>query len=65
MQAADLGFDSCQIETDFALLLLVADGLARSLVAPQELPVGVLTAVLGGGYLLWLLQRPGTRGGLL
>jgi len=48
-----------------ALLLLVADGLARSLVAPQELPVGVLTAVLGGGYLLWLLQRPGTRGGLL
>ncbi|MCY7304825.1 MAG: iron ABC transporter permease [Rhodoferax sp.] len=41
-----------------ALLLLVADTVARSLVAPQELPVGVLTAVLGGGYLLWLLQRP-------
>jgi iron complex transport system permease protein len=38
-------------------LLLVADGLARTLIAPQELPVGVLTAVLGGFYLLWLLQR--------
>jgi iron complex transport system permease protein len=38
-------------------LLLAADVLARSLTAPQELPVGVLTAVLGGGYLLWLLHR--------
>lgn len=37
-------------------LLLGADVLARSLIAPQELPVGVLTALLGGGYLLWLLQ---------
>jgi iron complex transport system permease protein len=40
-------------------LLLAADVLARSMVAPQELPVGVLTAVLGGGYLLWLLHRRG------
>lgn len=39
------------------VLLLAADVLARSLMAPQELPVGVLTAVLGGGYLLWLLHR--------
>jgi len=38
-------------------LLLAADVLARALVAPQELPVGVLTAVLGGGYLVWLLYR--------
>ena len=40
-------------------LLLAADVLARTVVAPQELPVGVLTAVLGGGYLLWLLHRRG------
>ena len=40
-----------------AVLLLAADLLARGLMAPQELPVGVLTAVLGGGYLLWLMQR--------
>ena len=38
-------------------LLMGADLLARSLLAPQELPVGVLTAVLGGGYLLWLMHR--------
>ncbi len=40
-------------------LLLGADLLARALMAPQELPVGVLTAVLGGGYLLWLVHRRG------
>ena len=39
------------------VLLMAADILARWLVAPQELPVGVLTAVLGGGYLLWLMHR--------
>lgn len=39
------------------LLLLVADLLARLLLSPQELPVGVLTAVLGGGYLLWLMYQ--------
>jgi len=38
-------------------LLLGADVLARSLLAPQEIPVGVLTAALGGCYLLWLLHR--------
>jgi iron complex transport system permease protein len=38
-------------------LLLAADVGARVLLAPRELPVGLLTAVLGGGYLLWLLQR--------
>lgn len=43
-------------------LLLCADVLARGLLAPQELPVGVLTAVLGGGYLLWLMHRRQGRG---
>ncbi|GAB3766845.1 iron ABC transporter permease [Ramlibacter monticola] len=38
-------------------LLLAADVLARWLLAPRELPVGVVTAVLGGGYLLALMQR--------
>jgi len=38
-------------------LLMAADTLARGLIAPQELPVGVLTAALGGGYLLWLMRR--------
>ena len=44
------------------LLLTAADVAARVLIAPQELPVGVLTAVLGGSYLLWLMYRR-TRGG--
>jgi iron complex transport system permease protein len=39
------------------LLLLAADIAARAAVAPQELPVGVITAVLGGAYLLWLMHR--------
>ena len=39
------------------VLLLAADVGARWLLAPQELPVGVLTALLGGGYLLWLMHR--------
>ena len=45
-------------------LLMAADLLARWLIAPQELPVGVLTAVLGGSYLLWLMHRRSARGGL-
>jgi len=39
------------------VLLLAADVLARALIAPQELPVGVVTALLGGVYLLALMQR--------
>jgi iron complex transport system permease protein len=38
-------------------LLLGADVLSRLILAPQELPVGVLTALLGGGYLLCLLYQ--------
>lgn len=44
------------------VLLMGADVLARWLIAPQELPVGVLTAVLGGSYLLWLMHRRGQMG---
>ncbi len=39
------------------VLLLAADVAARSVIAPEELPVGVLTALLGGLYLLLLLRR--------
>lgn len=41
-------------------LLLMADVLARTLAAPEEVPVGVLTALLGGSYLIWLLRRSRT-----
>jgi iron complex transport system permease protein len=40
-----------------AALLLWADVISRALVAPEELPVGVVTAILGGGYLVWLLKQ--------
>ena len=40
-----------------AALLLWADVVSRAVIAPQELPVGVVTAVLGGGYLVWLLKQ--------
>jgi iron complex transport system permease protein len=46
-----------------AVLLLAADVAARLLLAPQELPVGLLTAVLGGIYLLVLLRRRQVQGG--
>jgi iron complex transport system permease protein len=39
------------------ILLLSSDLLARTLFAPIEIPVGVVTAVLGGLYLLILLRR--------
>jgi iron complex transport system permease protein len=40
-----------------ALLLLASDLLARRIFAPTELPVGVVTAVIGAPYLLLLLAR--------
>jgi iron complex transport system permease protein len=39
------------------VLLAAADLLARWLIAPQELPAGILTAVLGGSYLLWVMHH--------
>jgi iron complex transport system permease protein len=46
-----------------ALLLVVADAAARTLAAPAELPVGVLTALLGGPYFVWLLVARGAGEG--
>lgn len=40
-----------------ALLLMLADLLARTLHPPLELPAGVLTAVIGAPYFFWLLMR--------
>lgn len=39
------------------VLLVVADTLARTVVVPAELPIGVLTALVGGPFFLWLLMR--------
>jgi iron complex transport system permease protein len=39
-----------------AILLLLSDNLARWIMAPQELPVGIITALLGSPFLLFLLK---------
>uniref|UniRef100_A0A2A3JW77 FecCD transport family protein n=1 Tax=Alloyangia mangrovi TaxID=1779329 RepID=A0A2A3JW77_9RHOB len=40
-----------------ASLLLLADVVSRSIVAPSELPIGIVTAVIGGPFFLWILLR--------
>jgi iron complex transport system permease protein len=40
-----------------AAFVVVADTLARTIMAPTELPVGALTALVGGPLFLWLLRR--------
>ncbi len=40
-----------------ASALLLADLLARVVMAPQELPVGIITALAGGPFFLWVLRR--------
>ncbi len=40
-----------------ALLLVVADTIARTILAPAELPVGVVTAIIGVPLFLWLLLK--------
>lgn len=46
-----------------AALVLVADLVARTIVLPAELPIGILTALLGGPFFLWLLLRQRDMGG--
>ena len=42
--------------------LVICDTAARTLIAPTEIPVGVITAIIGGPFFFWLLKRQqGTR----
>jgi len=43
-----------------AIALTLADWLARTVVIPAELPIGIVTSLVGGPFLLWLLLRKGT-----
>lgn len=40
-----------------AAFLIACDTLARTVIAPAEIPVGVITAILGGPFFIWLLKR--------
>jgi iron complex transport system permease protein len=42
--------------------LLLADVIARSVIAPQELPVGIVTALVGAPFFLWVLRRSKNQG---
>jgi iron complex transport system permease protein len=44
-----------------ALLLLASDMVARTVLAPTQLPVRVVTLCVGGAYLVWLLASQGKR----
>ncbi|HEY7659867.1 MAG TPA: iron ABC transporter permease [Actinomycetota bacterium] len=46
-----------------AILLVLADLVARTVVAPSEIPVGIVTALLGGPFFLVLLRRQGRDAG--
>jgi len=46
-----------------ALLLILADIVARRIIDPAEIPVGILTVLLGAPYFLWLLARTSRSGG--
>ena len=40
-----------------ATLMIVADVVSRTMVAPAEMPIGVFTALMGAPFFLWLLRR--------
>ncbi|WP_019631401.1 FecCD family ABC transporter permease [Actinomadura atramentaria] len=44
-----------------AAFLIAADLAARTLIAPEEIPVGILTALVGGPFFLWLMRRKAAR----
>ncbi|MGH3938015.1 MAG: FecCD family ABC transporter permease [Pseudonocardiaceae bacterium] len=46
-----------------AVFLVVVDLLARTIQAPSDLPLSVLTALLGAPFFLWLLRRPAKAAG--
>lgn len=43
------------------VLLLVSDVIAQRIIAPSQLPVGIVTACLGGVYLIWIMSRARKR----
>ena len=44
-----------------AVILLISDTAARMILAPQEVPVGILLYLIGGIFFIWLISRKGGR----
>jgi iron complex transport system permease protein len=40
-----------------AIMLILGDLMARTLVAPSEIPIGVITAMAGAPFFLYILRR--------
>ena len=40
-----------------AIVLLLADAISRTIVAPAEFPIGIVTAAVGAPFFLWILLR--------
>ena len=45
-----------------ATALLLSDIVARVLISPQEIPVGIITALVGAPFFLWVLRRSKNQG---
>lgn len=43
-----------------ALLILVADTIGRTILAPTEIPASIVMAVIGGPFLIFMLRRNGS-----
>jgi iron complex transport system permease protein len=44
-----------------AAFLMAADLAARTVIAPEEIPIGILTALTGGPFFLWLMRQRAAR----
>ena len=40
-----------------AIFLVAADTIARVVMAPEDMPIGVVTGLVGGVFFLWLMAR--------
>lgn len=39
------------------IFLMIADVLSRTLLVPKEIPTGIIIAIIGAPYFLWLMHR--------
>jgi len=40
-----------------AIMLILADAVSRTIISPAELPIGIITAIIGGPFFIWILLR--------
>jgi iron complex transport system permease protein len=45
-----------------AIFLIMADAVARTAAAPEEIPVGIITALCGGPFFIYLLRKKNNPG---